>query len=138
MVDSQSWTKRLEKYRASKTQIFWACAACAVATIVVGFTWGGWVTGASAREMAMKAAAEGRASVVAALCVDKFAKGADVGAKLVALKATDSWRRNEFIEKGGWVTLPGVEKPMAGAAEICAKRLLETDAQPMKTTGAAG
>src|SRR4051812_615849 len=121
MIDQQSWTKRLEKYKASKTTIFWACASCVVATMVVGFVWGGWVTGATAREMATKAEAQGRAGLAASICLDAFAKGTDAKATLIALKGTESWKRNDFIEKGGWVTLPGAEKPVAGAAELCAK-----------------
>ena len=43
-------------YRATKATLFWSCAACIVATVVVGFTWGGWVTGGTARSMAQNAA----------------------------------------------------------------------------------
>ena len=41
-----------DQYRASKTVLFWACAGSAVLATVVGFSWGGWVTGGTAREMA--------------------------------------------------------------------------------------
>lgn len=132
-MDSQSWTKRVEKFRATKTQIFWACAACAVATIFVGFHWGGWVTGASARDLTTKAATDARADLAAAFCVHQFANDPGANAQLAALKGTEYWKRNEFIEKGGWVTVPGVDKAVAGAAELCAQHLM--DAPPLKAAG---
>ena len=85
-MNSQSWTKRVDKFRATKTQVFWACAACAVATIFVGFNWGGWVTGASARDMTTTAAASARADLASAFCIHQFAADPAASAQLAALK----------------------------------------------------
>ena len=42
----------------------------------------------------------------------------------------------DFIKKGGWVTVAGVERPIDGAAELCAKNLLDaTLPAPAKTSG---
>ena len=41
-----------DQYRASKTVLFWACAGSAIVATIVGFSWGGWVTGGTARDMA--------------------------------------------------------------------------------------
>jgi hypothetical protein len=38
------------------------------------------------------------------------------------LKATDSWKQDTFVEKGGWATFPGNE-PNRMVAEACAKIL---------------
>ena len=59
----QKWTA----YRPTKGLLFWAAAAGAVATIVVGFAWGGWVTGGGAKRMAEAAAAGSRDQLVAAV-----------------------------------------------------------------------
>jgi hypothetical protein len=123
--------KRWESFQASKTQLFWACAACVVATIAVGFIWGGWVTGGTANTMAAQAATEARAELAASVCVERFAKGPDATAQLAALKSSDSWKRDTFIESGGWATLAGMEKPVSGAASLCVKQLMA----PVKTTG---
>ena len=40
----------------SRTRLFQGIAIGAVAAIFVGFFWGGWVTGGSAKEMAQKSA----------------------------------------------------------------------------------
>ncbi len=120
----QSW----ESYRASKKTLFWSCAACAVATMVVGFTWGGWVTGGTADKMSGVAASTARAELAASMCVTRFMGGTDVNAQLAALKASNSWNRNDLIDKAGWTTPPGAEKAIQGAADLCVKHLLEAKA----------
>jgi hypothetical protein len=128
---------RIENFKATKTTLFWSCAGCAVATMIVGFSWGGWVTGGTAQQNAAKAATEARAELAASICVDRFGKGPDAAGKLVALKATDSWKRRQFLEEGGWVTLPGLDKPIDGAAALCAESLVDSTA-PMKAAGTSG
>ena len=50
-------------YQPSRQIWFWSCAACVVVTVVIGFTWGGWVTGGTATRMAADAAAGARAQM---------------------------------------------------------------------------
>ena len=137
MPGSTSLGGRIGIYRASKTAVFWACAGCAVATMIVGFSWGGWVTGGTAAQTAANAVTAARAELAAAICVDRFDKGPDAADKLVALKATNSWKRRQFIEDGGWVTLPGLDKPVDGAAALCAQGLVDS-IPPMKAAGTSG
>jgi hypothetical protein len=120
--------QRWETYRASKTTLLWSCVACAVATMIVGFTWGGWVTGGTAEKMSGAAASTARAELAAAMCVSRFMSGTDMVSQLAALRASNSWNRDDLIDKGGWTTPPGAEKPIQGAADLCAKRLLEAKA----------
>ena len=124
MTGISGLTQRWEKLQASKTQVFWACAACIVATLIVGFTWGGWVTGGTATQMAAKAASDARAQLASTVCVERFVKGPDATAQLAALKGSDLWKRDTFIEAGGWTTLAGMKEPVAGAANLCVQQLL--------------
>jgi hypothetical protein len=120
-------SQRFEDWHPSKTVLFWSCAGCVVATMILGFTWGGWVTGGTAQEMVEDAATQGRAEVAAALCVENFMKGADAGTQLASLKDTrSSWQRENLIEEGGWATIAGQEYD--DAAELCADRLIEMEA----------
>ena len=119
---------RWQAYRASKTVLFWSCAACVVATMIVGFTWGGWVTGGTAGKLSERAAASARAELAATICVTRFMGGPDMAGQLAALKASNSWSRDELLDKAGWSTPPGLEKPIRGAAELCAKQLLDVTA----------
>ncbi|MGC2077895.1 MAG: hypothetical protein WA728_18065 [Xanthobacteraceae bacterium] len=63
--------------------------------------------------------------VLAPICADKFQHSADVGANLALLKKTDSWNRDELIEKAGWATFPGSE-PDRKVAQACANLLSQT------------
>ncbi|HEY6433441.1 MAG TPA: hypothetical protein VIZ17_15790 [Acetobacteraceae bacterium] len=127
MVDKLSPGRRWEAYRPSKAIWFWSCAACIVVTIVVGFVWGGWVTGGTATRMATDAAEGGRAQLAAATCVVRFEQGPDAAAQLAALKKADSYERGDIITKNGWVTMPGDATPVSGAADICAQKLVGAD-----------
>jgi hypothetical protein len=126
MADRTSMSQRFQDYRPSKTALFWSCAGCIVATLIVGFTWGGWVTGGSAQDMAEEAAEQARAEVAAAVCVEQFMAAADARLQLASLKEnTSSWRQENFIEDGGWAVI--ADQEYDGAAELCADKLVEME-----------
>ena len=137
MAIQQSFLRRWEDYRASKAVLIWSCAGCAAATMIIGFAWGGWVTGGTAGQMVTKATTEARAELVATLCVERFGKGPDATAQLASLKGTNSWKQDKFIEDGGWATLPGTENPIAGAAALCARQLIDAT-PPAKAASTSG
>ncbi|MFL5336063.1 MAG: hypothetical protein ACJ8H8_23550 [Geminicoccaceae bacterium] len=124
MNEAQSFGQRVAAYRPTKGLVFWAAAAGAVATIVVGFAWGGWVTGGSAKRMAETAAAASRDTLVAAVCVDRFQAGGDAQAQLAALKLLQGYDRGSVIEKGGWATMPDKAKPTSTATRLCGDQLV--------------
>jgi hypothetical protein len=95
----------------------------AVLAMLVGFWWLGWTLESTATRMAVERA---DAAVVAALtpiCVERFMEEPDAPAKLVSFRKTDSWRQREFVEKGGWATMPGSESPNSSLANACAEEL---------------
>lgn len=116
-MTSQSTTKpslsrRWEDYQPSKTILVWACIAAIIATIVVGFNWGGWVTGGTSQKLAASASDTARGELASAICVERFKAAPDASAKLVEFKAvTDSYKKRQFIEAGGWATMPGQTTP---------------------------
>jgi hypothetical protein len=128
MADNKSFGRRFETYRGSKTMIFWSCAGCIAATLILGFTWGGWMTASSARKAVVQAGYEARADMAAAICVNRFDASPDHVANLAALKGTDSWKRDDYIVKGGWLKIDGVDSDISGASALCAQRLI--DAKP--------
>jgi hypothetical protein len=116
--------RRWEDYQPSKTIMVWACIAAAVAAIVVGFSWGGWVTGGTSRAMAATAAETARGDLASAICVERFNAAPDAAAKLFELKAlSDSYKKRQFVEAGGWATMPGQTSPDKRGAEACATAL---------------
>jgi hypothetical protein len=127
MAEGKSLSRRFEHYQPSKTVLFWSCAGGIVATMIVGFTWGGWVTGGSAQKMVNDAADQARAEVAAAVCVQEFMQAADAGVQLASLKQiTSSWAREDFVEEGGWAMIASEEYD--DAADLCAKRLMGMEA----------
>jgi hypothetical protein len=98
-------------------------AVGAIATMVVGFYWGGWTLGGTAKEMAQKSASAAVVAALAPICVDKFQHTADSPAALVELKKISSWQQGTFVEKGGWATFPGSTTPDSAVARACGELL---------------
>lgn len=108
----------------------WGAVGGAAVLAIVGFTWGGWVTGGTASDMAKKEADVAIARVLAPICVENFQQQADAAANLSAFKAvTGTYQQTAFIEKGGWATMAGSDKPHSGAAKACAEMLIKLTTQ---------
>jgi hypothetical protein len=134
MTDKVNITTRWTNIEPTKSFVFWACVATAVLTIFVGFKWGGWVTGGGAREMAESYAIEARADLAVASCVERFNHGPDSGARLAALRKTDSWMRGSYMDKAGWATPVGAGEPVQLAGERCAEKLLSSGSPTARMT----
>lgn len=130
MTGNETLSQRWDNFQPSKTLWFWSIIGAALVTMIIGFTAGGWTTGGSAAAMAEKAARDARAELVASVCIEKFVAQSDATTQFAALKEASSWQRDEFIEKGGWATLIGMEKAVPGAASACADQLAAMDDLP--------
>jgi len=133
MADKPSLGQRWAAAQPTKAVLFWCCVASVLATVVVGFGWGGWKTGGSATAMATTAGDKARSELVAALCVDRFRAAGDAAAQLETLRATQSWSRGDFITKGGWAVMPAKIGDSGNGASLCADQLLAS-AAPAKVT----
>ncbi len=123
MADKKSLGQRWEEYRASKATVFWSCVAVSILTMVIGFTWGGWVTGGTAQEMTQEA----RRNLAATFCVNRFMADANAGSHYTEFMETSDWQRDEFIHDGGWATMPTLDRPLAGIADLCADKLAKVE-----------
>ena len=113
------------KFPVETKPAFWGAAAGAFAATVIGFAWGGWVTGGRADTDATQRANAAVVAALAPVCVERFQRAKDVSVNLAALKKIDSWSQGEFVEKGGWAATPG-EKPydqLSAVAKACAVML---------------
>ena len=61
----------------SLTRLLQGAFAGFVATVVIGFGWGGWTLGSTAKQLADKNAGAAVVAVLAPMCADKFRHGAD-------------------------------------------------------------
>lgn len=105
----------------------WGAVAGAVAMAIVGFSWGGWVTGGKSETAAALRASTAVTTALAPLCVARFQGAADASTQLAALKKADTWSQGDFVEKGGWATMPGPVNPpeqISAVAKACATLLV--------------
>ena len=107
----------------SLTRLVQGAAAGAIATMIIGFSWGGWVTGGTSKELVQRSVSTALVSALSPICVDKFQRSAEVTANLVEFKKVNSWQQGSFIEKGGWATMPGGDSANEAVAQACATML---------------
>ena len=93
------------------------------ATLLVGFVWGGWVTGGSASLMAKKQANAEVVAALAPICVLQFNAKPEAATQLVALKALSTYQQGDFVNKSGAATMPGSQTTFDGVAKACADLL---------------
>ncbi len=97
----------------------WGLIVGAVIAMIIGFAWGGWTTSKTTKTMSEEAVLASQA----AICVAQFMKEPNHKEKLKELRELDSWKRGEFIEKGGWDKMPGQEKAGYLVARACSDGL---------------
>jgi hypothetical protein len=113
--------QQLVWYRGeSLTRLLQGAAVGVVATLAVGFGWGGWMLPSTAKTLADSAASSAVVAAIAPICVDQFQRSAAAVDNLTALRKTDSWQQAAYVEKGGWATMPGSKGPDSGVSQACA------------------
>ena len=110
----------------SRTRLLQGIAIGAVASMVIGFYWGGWVTGGTADKIADERANTAVLAALTPICVEKFLQNSDAKANLAVLqKISSNWEQGQYLEKGGWATQPGATSPDYHLARACAEKLLQ-------------
>ena len=100
----------------------WGIVGGAIAAIIIGFAWGGWVTGGTAENMAEVAVVDR----LAPICVEQFNQDSKKDQNLKELKKISSWERGDYVKKQGWATITGKKEPNDKVAEKCAELLVES------------
>ena len=115
----------------SLTRLLQGLVVGAVATMVIGFNWGGWTLASTADKLANQ---RSKTAVVAALapgCAAKFAALPDAAAKKIALAKVDSWKRADEFPKE-FVTLQGETYPNSALVDACFKLVLAQKAADLQ------
>src|SRR5712672_2807245 len=115
----------------SLTRLLQGAAVGAVATMFVGFYWGGWSLGSTADKMAKERSDLAVVAALAPVCADKFRALPDADAKQVALSKVESWKRRDEFPKE-FVTLPGESYPNSALADACYTLLLAPKSAALK------
>jgi len=97
----------------------WGLICGAVIAMIIGFAWGGWSTKGTTQKVADEAVLASQA----AICVAQFIKAPNHEENLKKLGELGTYKRAEFIEKGGWDKMPGQEKADSSVAQACGNGL---------------
>ena len=110
--------------RPTKTAVFWSWVACVVLTMIIGFAWGGWVTGRTSRQLAKDLAQDAVTERLSLICVAQFNRDPAKETKLQELNQVSGYERRNYVQDQGWATMPGEEGPDRAVAEECVKLLM--------------
>lgn len=91
----------------------------AVLAMVVGFTWGGWMTGGDARQMSETMSHDNVIAALVPVCIAKANADSNREAKLETIRNASSYQQREAVMKAGWATMPGTEIPNRDLAQAC-------------------
>ena len=125
VVKKPSLGQKWREVQLSKTKFFWILVAGIALTMIVGFNWGGWVSGGTAQKMADTAAMNAVVLRLAPICVAQFNLDPEKDQKLAELQGTSSsYQRGDYVQKQGWATMAGEDEPDRGVAAACAELLI--------------
>ena len=94
--------------------------------MVIGFSWGGWVTGGTAIKLADEQANTAVVAALTPICVERFLQNSDAKANLAVLqKISSNWEQGQYLEKGDWATQPGATFPDYHLARACTEKLVQ-------------
>lgn len=99
----------------------WGVVGGAVAAMIIGFAWGGWVTGGTSQKNSAMAAQSAVVQAFVPLCVAKAEQQPD---QIVLMKKESAYSRYDFVTKAGWVSNVA-ETYRRNVAEACATAIVD-------------
>ena len=107
----------------SLTRLAQGAAIGAIATTIIGFSWGGWVSGKTAEANAVQRVNSALVQAYGPVCIERFKQQANVEQKWAELAKVESYRRDSYIKETGFATPPGSTSPNPAIADACADAL---------------
>jgi len=117
---------RNEKGSISVGQLIGASVGAVIVALIVGFTWGGWVTGGAAQAMAQKSTDMAIAERLGNICMAQAQQSADIQAQLDELKKVASYNRAKAVMEKTWAVMPGEDGADRAVANACVVALMKT------------
>ena len=90
---------------------------------VVGFTWGGWVTGSTSNDRALAMSRDNIVASMVPVCLDMARSDPARAEKLETIRATSTYQRRDAVMAAGWATVPGSDAPDRDIAQACLAEL---------------
>jgi hypothetical protein len=112
-----------KNFTPTKGMLAWTAVGASVLTMVLGFTWGGWVTGGTATRMAAAAGTSAHVDLASSICAANFAIAPTARAQQEELLALSSYQQRGFVEKQPWALMPGEATASRQVAETCARTI---------------
>ena len=110
----------------SRRRLLQGIAIGAVTSMVIGFSWGGWVTGGTASKLADERANTAVVAALTPICVEKFLQNTNAKANLAVLqKISSNWEQGDYLQNGGWAMQPGSTTSDYHLARACAEKLVQ-------------
>ena len=101
----------------------WGFVIGSLATMIIGFSWGGWTTSGTVERLAADRATAATNAALVSVCLEKSKADPDGAKKLRALQAlTSVWDQRDAVAKDGWATV-GAGEANTEVAEACAAQL---------------
>ena len=101
----------------------------AIATMIVGFSQGGWYTTGSADRLAQQKAEVAVIDALLPVCINQSKLDPEAIAKLGQLSAMKtSYEQRDFVINAGWATMPAAGEPNRELASKCADALVKSAA----------
>ena len=89
----------------------WGMGVGAIVLLIVIFSAGWVVTSSSSKAHAKVIAQESVIAHLAPIAFAQFMRDPNRIERIKELKALDSWKRGEYVQEQGWVTMPGSKSP---------------------------
>ena len=96
---------------------------------VVGFTWGGWVTGGTSNDRAMAMSRDNVVTSMVPVCLDMAQSDPARADKMEMIRAASTYQRRDALMDAGWATMPGTDAPNRDIAQACLAAL-DVDGSP--------
>ena len=103
----------------------WGMAVGSVVLLIIIFSTGWVVTSSTAKSMAREIASTAVVDRLAPIAVAQFMQDPNKDARLVELKALESWKRSDFVKTQGWAIMPGEKDSDYNVAAETARQLAD-------------
>lgn len=111
-----------------KVNVFWIVLGAVILTVYVGFSKAGWVTSATASQMAETTSRDAVVERLAPICVAQVNQDPLKEQKLAELAELNTTsKRANYIKDQGWAIMPGETTPDNNVVSECARQLMLLD-----------
>jgi hypothetical protein len=98
----------------------------AIATMIIGFSQGGWYTTKSAEKLAVERSSVAVVDALVPVCVAQSKLDPEAATKITAMtKMVTDYEKRDYVIKAGWATTSGSENANSDVAAACAGALVK-------------